>query len=178
MKYNEYQLLSKRTNADFGDKLNLAHMVLGINSELNELEDGIKLRDIINISEELVDIMWYVSNYCTFRDIQLQSLKSTMLLQTMDSNSAIKLLYNAVSKLQDVVKKYVAYDKPINKEYELTLLKTIVYYVEQIAYSKYVDLEAALDRNIKKLQLRFPEKFDSDMAINRNHEEERKILEN
>jgi NTP pyrophosphatase (non-canonical NTP hydrolase) len=179
MKYKEYQSLSKRTSADIGgEKLNLSHMVMGMNSEMYELEEAIKLRDIINISEELADIMWYVSNYCTFRNIDFEDTKPSILIQKTDTNSIIRLLYNTISKLHDIVKKNVAYDKPINTEYELVLLKTIVHYVEMLAYTKYIDLSEALDRNIKKLKLRFPDKFDRDMAINRNHFEERKILEN
>jgi len=46
-----------------------------------------------------------------------------------------------------------------------------------IAYVNGIDFYKQLDKNINKLKARYPDKFDSDKAINRNLEVERKTLE-
>ncbi len=74
-----YQRLSARTAALLGnDTLDLLHMLLGMATELGELSDVYKRYiaygkeiDLVNVKEELGDLMWYVSNFCTFTGISL-----------------------------------------------------------------------------------------------------------
>ena len=57
MNFKEYQEQAKRTCPSLGsEKLDLAHMVLGIHSEYNE---WISSTDDINESEEIADMLWY-----------------------------------------------------------------------------------------------------------------------
>ena len=60
---------------------------------------------------------------------------------------------------------------------EIFLLNEIYEYILVIAYSYGVDIEDGLEKNIAKLKERYPEKFDEDLAVNRDLETERKILE-
>ena len=57
------------------------------------------------------------------------------------------------------------------------LLNEIYQYILTIAYSYGVDIEDGLEKNIAKLKKRYPEKFDENLAVNRDLETERKILE-
>lgn len=70
MVFEEYQKLASMTRnnlgSDFEDQL---HMVLGIVTEAGELADTYKKAfaygkslDLVNISEELGDLMWYIAN--------------------------------------------------------------------------------------------------------------------
>ena len=73
MNFKEYQSLALVTNADLGsEKLNLAHMVIGMCSELNELETALYNEDVVNISEECTDEFWYLANFCTLLNISLE----------------------------------------------------------------------------------------------------------
>jgi len=59
-------------------------------------------------------------------------------------------------------------------------LRRIKYYligINNIAFTLGIDLESGMEKNIAKLRNRFPDKFDSDQAINRNTDAERVILE-
>ena len=67
MNIREYQVEASRTCSDLGEKLNLAHMVLGMWSEFEEYIQAKENNDKINQSEECSDIMWYIANYCTYR---------------------------------------------------------------------------------------------------------------
>lgn len=167
MKINKYQIESKRTCPSLGgEKLDLAHMVLGI---FTEFEEYVNCTDDVNRSEECSDIMWYISNYCTFREWDLDDLWKN---KNYNGNSFIV----NTSILQDIVKKFIAYNKKIDVEKEYNILTGLISNV----YDMYdgIDYEKSLENNINKLKVRFPEKFTEENAINRNLEEERKQLEN
>jgi hypothetical protein len=165
----EYQLQSKRTCPTLGsDKLDLAHMVLGIFSEFEEFAQAVNNNDMFNKSEECSDMMWYISNYCTFRFINFD------LLWNEKKFNGETFIIN-VSILQDYVKKYIAYNKQINEEKETEILKAILYNISQM-YGM-IDVEKSLQNNIDKLKVRFPDKFSEELANNRNLILEREKLE-
>ena len=89
----------------------------------------------------------------------------------------IKLLYSQCSLLQDLVKKYLAYNKEINSSVE----KSILYNIEGILIAIYnlygISCEEYMEKNILKLKARYPDKFENTLALNRNLEVERNILE-
>jgi len=173
-----YQELAKRTCASLGDeKLDLAHMILGIISEQEELLQAIVKEDEVNMREEMSDICWYLANYCTFRGYDFNKLveeyQFDFELEEWESGVCTFDVYS--SKLADYVKKYIAYGKPIDRVLEERALGGIIYSFQfEECYFSFKD---DLDRNIKKLQARFPEKFSQEKALNRDLETERKILE-
>ena len=176
MKIQVFKEQCKRTcpTLDGGIKLDLAHMVLGMNTEIVELREAIRYKDSVNIQEELSDFLWYFCNYKNFRGYSEYIYDE----QELSSDHAIIYkLYDRVSELQDLVKKFIAYNKEINTEVELFLLNEIYEYILTIAYSYSADIEEGLEKNIAKLKARYPEKFDENLAINRDLETERKILE-
>lgn len=176
MKIQEFKEQCKRTcpSLDGGIKLDLAHMVLGMNTEIVELREAIRNKDSVNIQEELSDFLWYFCNYKNFRGYSEYIYEEQ---EPMSNPMIIYKLYDRVSQLQDLVKKFVAYNKQINIEVELFLLNEIYEYILVIAYSYSADIEEGLEKNIAKLKARYPEKFDEDLAVNRDLETERKILE-
>lgn len=169
MKLDQYQIEAKRTCPTLGsDKLDLAHMVLGIFSEFEEFAQAVNSDDIFNKSEECSDMMWYISNYCTFRFINLE------LMWNEKKFNGEAFIIN-ISVLQDYVKKYIAYNREINEEKETEILKAILYNISQM-YG-IIDVEKSLQNNIDKLKVRFPDKFSEERANNRNLKEERVKLE-
>jgi NTP pyrophosphatase (non-canonical NTP hydrolase) len=117
MDIREFQTKSKRTCPTLGSlNINLVHMALGINSEIVELEDAIGVKDYVNVGEEVADLLWYVGNYCTFRGYDIPYPKNP--IDFKDSRSMIADLYYSTADLQDLVKKFLAYGKPINRTTE------------------------------------------------------------
>ena len=166
MTFKEYQKQAKRTCPTLGsEKLDLAHMVLGIHSEYNE---WITATDEVNESEELADMLWYLANYCTFRNYSFERLFDVELSNTLG------VTFNS-SKLQDLVKKYIAYNKEISISEESALLGNLAFNIKEL-YGD-VDILQSLQNNIDKLKVRFPEKFDEELAKNRDLAAERKELE-
>jgi NTP pyrophosphatase (non-canonical NTP hydrolase) len=172
MNLKEYQKNATRTCVDLGsEKLNLSHMVMGMCTELSELQDAIENEDSVNIGEELADFQWYLGNYNTLRGYEYT--ESRALIPAYDIND----LYYTVSELQDVIKKYVAYDKEINEKSEKPLLFTLQHLIDSL-YLKYeLNQEEYLEKNINKLKARYPDKFNTKDALDRDLETERKILE-
>ena len=86
-------------------------------------------------------------------------------------------LSTEVGELTDIFKKNFAYNTKIdwvNVEEEIC---DIMWYLINLCNINGIDIEKALDKNISKLKARYPEKFDEELARNRNLELERKILE-
>ncbi len=176
MNLKEYQVLTQRTLPDLGEKLNLCHMVLGINSEMSELQAAIDKRDVVNIGEEIADIFWYTSNYCVLRKVSLSQIFSEVPPKptglNLDGN--ITFLYREISNLQDAVKKHVVYDREL---ISLSHIRNIVWVLRDFRDRFSLSLPTILHNNIEKLKVRFPDKFDKDLAKNRDLKAERTELE-
>jgi hypothetical protein len=164
---------------ELGLKLNLCHLTLGLASELGELVNctgtELKIRiDVPNLKEELGDIYWYLANYCNLRHI---TPPIDDLIIHLPSDRCFELLISAIGELVDITKKYIAYNRPIEKSKEMEAVYDI--YSGLKLFESIYNLEGEEIRaiNIRKLEVRYPEKFTQDLAINRNTDEERKTLE-
>lgn len=80
-------------------------------------------------------------------------------------------------ELIDVYKKHFAYGKPMDYVNVREEMGDLMWYIINLCRLLGVNLEDELDINISKLKARYPNKFDSEHAINRNLDIERKILE-
>lgn len=191
----EYKRNAIRTLPDLGSyKLNISHMIMGICSELNELEDAIKKNDKVNILEELVDMQWYMASYSEIRGnasfvvsfINIQNeypttiswfihrVRKTLGLRPTKN---LKNLYYHVSLLTDLLKKHVAYDKEIDELDEIFLLQRIQQNISEILNFYKLDIHQGLENNINKLKVRFKHKFTTEEANNRKLDIERIELE-
>lgn len=145
-------------------------MILGFYSEYNELMSAERNMDLVNYGEELTDFQWYLANYCTMQGYNFDNIYETMI----ENRVPLEELF---SKLADHIKKFIAYNKRIDKIDERDLLQQIAYAL----YEKYrihqLDMNQCLQNNIDKLRIRFPDKFTESDALNRNLEAERRELE-
>lgn len=163
---------------EHGDQFNLDHMILGLNGEIGELVKCVgtelKLRvDKINLSEELGDIYWYISNYCNFRNLPIPEDVET----TLPNDMCLDLLIISIADLTDIVKKQLAYGRIIEKSKELEIIYNI--YTALLLFENTYDIQGSIirDKNIAKLTVRYPDKYNDVAALNRNLVAERKTLE-
>ena len=170
MTLTEYQKECRRTFPEMGPiAVDLAHMVLGLSSEYNEYIDAVESRNSINVSEECADMMWYLANYCTLRGYDLQEI--------FDKKPSYYYTFNYnLSKLQDLVKKYLVYNKEIDTEKEKEILRFLSFDIYIFFKQTTISIEQSLQNNIDKLKVRFPEKFTKEAANNRDLEAELKEL--
>lgn len=178
---NNYQEYSPNTIANLvGRGVNEIHMVVGIVSELNELEDAIEKGDKVNIGEEVADCCWYISNLCAMGGIRFTHLlqnEEIVTAEEVNDSTIISSLYYYSSKLQDIFKKYLAYGKEPAATEVYDLCFFLANALNKLMLNHELDLDEYLDRNIKKLMQRFPDKFSESAAVNRDLKAERAILE-
>lgn len=178
MTLQQYQEESQRTNVDLGSlMLNNIHMVLGMTSEMSELNEAIRNKDLVNVSEELTDIQWYNSNYCTQNGWELEEVSSSIEPDITWNGNYHILLLDSISELANIHKRELAYKKQPNFESAKKHCTSIQYSLK-VLYSFYnLDMEQCLQNNIDKLRKRFPYSFSEHHALNRNLDAERKELE-
>jgi len=140
-------------------------MDLGVLTELGELLDIFKRHlayekpiDIVHLGEELADICWYAVN-----KMDLMSTTAPMILYTPPGRISLPDIFSRI-------KWYYKCELQTKEKDMLDLCFTI-------ACSYGLDFPQLLENNINKLKVRFPEKFDTEKALNRNLEAERAELE-
>lgn len=82
-----------------------------------------------------------------------------------------------LGELADPFKKGIFYGREVDLVNVSEEIADTLWYVVNLCRLTGIDLEKALDNNIAKLKVRFPEKFTAENAIHRNLDAERKELE-
>jgi NTP pyrophosphatase (non-canonical NTP hydrolase) len=87
-------------------------------------------------------------------------------------------LATEAGELLDAKKREMFYNKPLDWHNLIEEAGDIFWYLAILCDAMNVSFEEVQRRNIDKLRARYPEKFDTSLAINRNLEKERLALEN
>lgn len=184
MTFKEFQIEATRTCPDLGSlQQNLIHMILGIRSEIREY---IQNEDYVNAIEELGDLNWYVANALALFEVDLKTITIPSYIEeflSQTGRAAIANISHLTDELIDICKKDLAYNKPYSDSKVINFLLCIFTYSidelkdlnELTGHNK--SMNEVLSKIIQKLKKRFPDKFDANLAINRDHQAERKILE-
>lgn len=172
----DYYLDTRRTLPSLlNRKEDIMHMASGICTEILEYSNA-PLTDLVNRNEELGDIMWYISNMFFILGISGPTNKEVEdLYYCQITSSDFPFLFQESIMILDMAKKYLAYGKEPNVTLLVTLLHKCIFAIRK----KFVSVGAfnhVLYKNIEKLKVRYPEKFDEDKAINRNIDKERNAL--
>jgi NTP pyrophosphatase (non-canonical NTP hydrolase) len=88
-------------------------------------------------------------------------------------------LCTETGELQDALKKHIFYGKPLDEAMLVNLkeeLGDIMWYVAIACDALGADLGEVMEKNIAKLKARYPDKFTTKDALNRNLDKEYKIL--
>ena len=81
-----------------------------------------------------------------------------------------------VGEIVDPFKKCYAYNKPIDYINIKEEIGDLMWYISNLCNLNDWNLEDILETNINKLRARYPDKFDADLAINRNLDKEKETL--
>jgi NTP pyrophosphatase (non-canonical NTP hydrolase) len=102
---------------------------------------------------------------------------SAKLLLTNDEYHMLFGMITEIGELTDVFKKDLAYKKEIDWVNVEEEVGDLMWYIAGFCRINGFNLEEILDKNVAKLEARYPEKFTEYHAKNRDLENERKILE-
>jgi NTP pyrophosphatase (non-canonical NTP hydrolase) len=190
MKYLDYKLQASRTLSSTKElyspisdhleiKLDSLHCVIGIMTEVQEMEAGLVVGDLVNMKEELGDMMWYIANYENVQLIHPEELEffAEDLIEK-EHPMWIGSLKDCAELLLDMWKKKVFYN---SQKYDNMINDTMArlkHEVVKFCQTNDWDIYSIMQTNIDKLKARYPEKFTTDDADNRDLDTERKILEN
>ena len=181
MKFEEYRELAIRTlkkKPTLAD--DIEHMAIGLGSEINEYFDAVSDNDLVNISEELGDMLWYLGVLSLLLKDKINVRISFIRNLGTDFNWTERLLIKNISTIQNISKRYWVYGKePNNKDLEVLEQSIMTCLVQIKALHSYfnIDINKTMENNIKKLMIRYPEKYTDANALNRDLESERKELE-
>lgn len=164
---NNYIRLAMRTNSTVtGENQDvtpdLLHATLGLCDEFFEYDKAPSWR---NAMEELGDLCWFIA--LASRDLQVDPF--THAEAYLDENPDCPTLRDAIMEFVSRVKKAYAYGAKLDVARLFCLLRVMIARVAQIVRHKSnLTLDGLLEANINKLQARYPEKFDAELAMNRD----------
>lgn len=188
----EYRLLALRTLPDLGSKMsNKLHMDAGVTGELlGEVVDILKKKlaynkevDTVHLGEELADTVWYCAGIETMLGGVSHGVPAGFQIENIleVKKKVIGNIQNIGGKeISCISAKCIAFLLANRKHINLDTKQNtegIVGICMAICELHEIDFFQALTNNIAKLQVRYPEKFTTEAALNRDLEAERKELE-
>ena len=189
----EYRLLAARTLPDLGSMSNnLLHMEAGIAGEfLGEAVDILKKTfaykkplDKVHLGEELADTVWYCVGAETINKLPEMEMcfdeESLAIIETI-KNQTITYVKESVEIRKSSIKTeclgLILANKSAVDSTNRGAILAIVGICMGICEVLNIDFWQALTNNISKLQVRYPEKFTEEAALNRDLAAERVELE-
>ena len=114
-----------------------------------------------------------LNEYCELANRTNANLET----ETLNTLHMLMGMQTEIGELTDPFKKQLAYNKPVDWINVKEEIGDLMWYIGNLCYMLNFDLEEILEKNIEKLKARYPDKFDSGYAIQRNLNKERDILE-
>ena len=167
-KYIKLAMRTKSTCTGLSDQVSadLIHATLGLCDENFEYHMA---RSWLNAIEELGDFCWFIA--LAAHDLRTDPFSGWE--NYMDLNPDAPLLQEALSEFVTLVKKSFAYGAPLDKKRLRALLHVMAGRIAKITVSKGDrQPEELLSANIAKLRARFPDKFESELALVRDIKQE------
>ena len=189
----EYRLLAARTLPDLGSMSNnLLHMEAGIAGEfLGEAVDILKKTfaykkplDKVHLGEELADTVWYCAGVET-----INKLPGTVIVFDEEAIASVENIKNQTityikesveirkSSIETECLGVILANKGAVDSTNRGAILAIIGICMGICEVLEIDFWQALTNNISKLQVRYPEKFTEEAALNRDLAAERVELE-
>jgi len=189
----EYRLLAARTLPDLGSMSNnLLHMEAGIAGEfLGETVDILKKTfaykkplDKVHLGEELADTVWYCAGAETINKLpEMEMCFDKMSLEAIErvKNQTITHVKKSVELRKSTIETeclgFILANKGAVNSTNRGAILAIVGICMGICEVLEIDFWQTLTNNISKLQVRYPEKFTNEAALNRDLVAERAELE-
>lgn len=185
MNWEKYLEISEKTlSTEFhcGYKVEkLLHGVIGILTETEEILDNYaedKVLDPVNVLEEIGDVTWYLA--ILGREFNLEFPSLVFKTKNENPEKVIIMIIKESLKLLDILKKKIYYNREIDFDKFISITKVIMMNISDYANCYDIDIQKSFEKNIDKLmgdKGRYKNVFSSEMANNRNLENERQILE-
>lgn len=178
---DEYQAAAVRTLPDYGFEKNVLHCIMGMAGESGEVTELVQLSAPAKALKRVLeagDCFWYAACLSEVLGIPFSWVdgEAQVVFERGDSEFPTSRTEERIhvwsSRMVDRCKKTIFYGKELDQKaltHELVFyVAALLSYCQKIAVMRH-DVWTA---NIKKLKVRFPEKFDAALAINKNSDAE------
>ncbi len=183
--YLQYAQAATRTLVPVGEHSDVGHMGLGVATEFLELRRAVKNKDNVNIVEEIGDHNWYLANHLSlyfkdtdkvWKDLTKIYFKPQHSLLSIEDE--MEYIESKVERYTDVCKKLFAYGKYVDGYHDELRSLVVEINTSLVAILLKINTvpQECLDKNINKLYKRYPLKFDSFLAMNRDLLKEYDVL--
>lgn len=175
MRPHDYQKLALLTAPEMEPRTldpmtdQILHGAIGLSGEIGEIfEAGEKN----NMPEEIGDCFWYIA-VCLhgagydMEDMEYESIKIEYPFYELVIHS---------SRVLDQAKRLVYYQAPLTHVF-VQSIRSALKCLSELAELTKMSVDEIMGRNIEKLKIRYPKKFDSFHATRRNLENESKAFE-
>lgn len=163
--FDTYKPLALRTASGHRDfQRDLNHSILGIITELNELDLA---ESPTNTLEEKGDLCWYIALGLITIFVDRIEDSSFHFTRTRPLN------FEDTCKILDHLKRAIYYHSESDYFELVRLMWYILVEFCGVCNEGFIDI---LDKNIAKLRVRYPEKFDEEKALNRDLAKENDVL--
>lgn len=182
MKFDKYLTESARTVSDQDLDL-FTHACMGVATEAIEMYVSI---DEKNLKEEIGDVMWYVAMLCRKAENVTpiaEDCKKTVEYALMPSvrksqqEVSKESFIHAAGEMLNEAKRVKFYKATFRSTEFIKNLLLVVTKLVQVCRFGGWSMEKIMEDNIIKLRKRYPEKFSTENAENRNMEEELRHIE-
>lgn len=176
MTFAEYIPLAVRTESprsSCSEQNRLLHASIGSMTESVEL---MGFTDQSNLVEELGDICWYIAIALdTLKPASLES-KLVPMATGLTEKAAIRAICDESAVMLDSVKKWMFYGKQVDRVDFVASCNVVLHLIRELCNMRGIQFCDVLKANIRKLEVRYPEKFSDLNASSRDLEAEKKAL--
>jgi len=170
MNISQYRNEATRTIKDLGSPiLNSIHLTSGMMTELIELVEATAPGDIL---DESADVLWYLANYCNQYHLKLEQKEEPLSTRFVN---VVLVMIKLAGKLLDFDKKNLAYGKIYNHDVQQETVQRLFDLIHGHISTNHMTIEDGMDKNIKKLYIRFPSEVSGELAINKDEAKEKEI---
>jgi len=158
-------------------KVRLLHSGLGMMTEISELQEALEKRDWVNVGEEIGDILWYwalAMRACRFTSMPARAPSTPFMRAEARSG---RPLIAAVCAWGNLVRKDAIHAKSMAPTDALAALTEVWDEACTLCEALELDPTQVMRRNIAKLRVRFPDKYDGVLFDQRDLGAERRVLE-
>lgn len=158
-------------------KVRLLHSGLGMMTEISELQAALEKRDWVNVGEEVGDVLWYwavAMHALQFGNLPARAPATTYMLAEARTG---RPLIAAICTWGDLVRKDAIHSKAMKPEDALAALSDVLDEACTLCEAVSISPLQVMRRNIAKLRVRFPDKYDGVRFDQRDLEAERAVLE-
>lgn len=130
-------------------------------------------KSLTNLKEEVGDVCWYAAEIANAFELDLdECLNLYYVNDEADPQEFAEIVGECVSRLAEQVEHWLFYGKTLDLGTTKMLLGMICKSVRNLSVWAGWTLEEVLEANINKLRVRFPEKFEEELAKEENRDRE------